>query len=221
VAACHRLVRCECAPATDTVGRPGLPPIRSLSTDPRLRSRTSDPARAASGPADRDMPTAPSDAAEGRLRDLRRLIKRTSENWRRWVGFGRVAPRPRRADRYSSVWAIPSGSVRRGARIHTSCAVVTAPTLERAFARWCFTVGARSRSSGLRGFDGAGVPGVATGRGAREPAWIGPARRHAPKGAGGGRRALLGRLGHESRGGLTRQGPPAERTVLGCEGRRP
>ena len=30
-----------------------------------------------------------------------------------------------------------------------------------------------------RGVDGAGVPGVATGRGAREPMWIGPARRDA------------------------------------------
>jgi hypothetical protein len=42
--------------------------------------------------------------------------------------------------RYSSVWAMPSGSGRRGARIHTSCAVVATPTLDRAFARWCFTV---------------------------------------------------------------------------------
>src|SRR5450759_1520558 len=43
-------------------------------------------------------------------------------------------------DRYSAVWAMSSGSVRRGARIHTSCAVVAAPTLDRAFARWCFTI---------------------------------------------------------------------------------
>ncbi len=35
---------------------------------------------------------------------------------------------------------LPSGSGNRGARIHTSCAVVAAPTLDRAFARWCFTV---------------------------------------------------------------------------------
>ena len=35
---------------------------------------------------------------------------------------------------------MPSGSDRRGARIHTSCAVVAAPTLDRAFARWCLTV---------------------------------------------------------------------------------
>jgi hypothetical protein len=40
----------------------------------------------------------------------------------------------------SLVWlAPPSGSGSRGARIHTSCAVVSAPTLDRAFARWCFT----------------------------------------------------------------------------------
>ena len=32
------------------------------------------------------------------------------------------------------------GFGRRGARIHTSCAVVATPTLDRAFARWCFTV---------------------------------------------------------------------------------
>jgi hypothetical protein len=29
---------------------------------------------------------------------------------------------------------------KREAKIHTSCAVVSAPTLVRAFARWCFTV---------------------------------------------------------------------------------
>ena len=41
---------------------------------------------------------------------------------------------------YSSEWATPSGSGSRGARIHTSCAIVSAPTFDRAFARWCFTV---------------------------------------------------------------------------------
>ena len=35
-------------------------------------------------------------------------------------------PRPRRAARYSSHGATPSGSASRGARIHTSCAVVAA-----------------------------------------------------------------------------------------------
>jgi len=40
----------------------------------------------------------------------------------------------------SSSWAPPSGSGSRGARIHTSCAVVVTPTLDRAVARWCFTV---------------------------------------------------------------------------------
>jgi hypothetical protein len=34
----------------------------------------------------------------------------------------------------------PSGSGSRGANIHTSCAVVSAPTFVRAFARWCLTV---------------------------------------------------------------------------------
>ncbi len=34
----------------------------------------------------------------------------------------------------------PSGSGRRGASIHTSCAVFAAPIFDRAFARWCFTV---------------------------------------------------------------------------------
>src|ERR1035437_9169290 len=46
----------------------------------------------------------------------------------------------RRALRYSSGWAMPPGSGSREARIHTSCAVVTAPILDRTFARWCFTV---------------------------------------------------------------------------------
>jgi hypothetical protein len=49
-------------------------------------------------------------------------------------------PRPRQADRWSSAGAMPSGSGSRAARIHTSCAVVSAPTFDRAFARWCFTV---------------------------------------------------------------------------------
>ena len=35
---------------------------------------------------------------------------------------------------------MPAGPGSRSARIHTSCAVVSAPTLDRAFARWCFTV---------------------------------------------------------------------------------
>ena len=35
-----------------------------------------------------------------------------------------------------------------------------------------------------------------TRRGDRESVWIRPARRHAPKRAGGGARVLLGRLGH-------------------------
>ena len=38
----------------------------------------------------------------------------------------------------------------------------------------------RPRPSVSVGVDGADVPGVATGRGARESVWIGPARRHAP-----------------------------------------
>ena len=42
--------------------------------------------------------------------------------------------------RHSSFCPPPSGSGSRGARIHTSCAVVAAPTLDRAFARWRFTV---------------------------------------------------------------------------------
>ncbi len=53
-----------------------------------------------------------------------------------------------RADGYSSSWAMTSGSGRRGARIHTSCAVVSAPTLDRAFARWCFTSSATSPGGG-------------------------------------------------------------------------
>jgi hypothetical protein len=45
-----------------------------------------------------------------------------------------------REKHYSTVWTMSSGSCKRGARIHTSCAVVVAPTLDLAFARWCFTV---------------------------------------------------------------------------------
>ena len=41
---------------------------------------------------------------------------------------------------YRSGFAPSSGSGRRGASSHTSCAVVSAPTFDRAFARWCFTV---------------------------------------------------------------------------------
>ena len=41
---------------------------------------------------------------------------------------------------YLADWAISSGSGRRGERIHTSCAVVVAPSLDRALARWCLTV---------------------------------------------------------------------------------
>jgi GGDEF domain-containing protein len=44
------------------------------------------------------------------------------------------------ADCCSSVCASSSGSGSRGARVHTSCAVVAAPTLDRAFDRWCLTV---------------------------------------------------------------------------------
>jgi hypothetical protein len=66
--------------------------------------------------------------------------------------------------------------------------------------RWGAVRGCRvTRSTsliGLRRGDGADVPEVATGRGARESVWIRPARRQAPKGAGRGPRFLLGRLGH-------------------------
>ena len=42
--------------------------------------------------------------------------------------------------RSSSASTTPSGSGSRWARILTSCALVSAPTLDLAFARWCFTV---------------------------------------------------------------------------------
>jgi len=45
--------------------------------------------------------------------------------------------------------------------------------------------------------DARGPPGYrSVDRGDRESVWIGPARRHAPEGAGGGPRFLFGRLGH-------------------------
>jgi hypothetical protein len=50
------------------------------------------------------------------------------------------------------------GSGNRGAKIQTSCAVVSAPTLDRAFARWCFTVECdRPRHSGRLGDGGLGA----------------------------------------------------------------
>ena len=52
----------------------------------------------------------------------------------------RGLPTTSSSGRCSSAWPCLSGSGSRGARIHTSCAVVSAPTLDRAFARWCFTV---------------------------------------------------------------------------------
>jgi hypothetical protein len=52
----------------------------------------------------------------------------------------RCPPGPCRADRYSSASATPSGTGSRGLRIHTSCAVVSSPILDRASARWCLTV---------------------------------------------------------------------------------
>lgn len=51
-----------------------------------------------------------------------------------------LAPRPRQAGPCGSGCTAPSGSGSRGARIHTSCAVVVAPTFVRALAKWCFTV---------------------------------------------------------------------------------
>jgi len=56
--------------------------------------------------------------------------------------IGRGLPVTSSGGRYSSDCARPSGSGSgsRGARIHTICAVVVAPTLDRTFARWCLTV---------------------------------------------------------------------------------
>jgi hypothetical protein len=65
----------------------------------------------------------------------------------------RHADRPRpfpsfEQTRYSSAWAIPSGSGRREARIHTSCIVVSAPTL-------LTTTGYKPSRTGLRRVRGA------------------------------------------------------------------
>ena len=60
--------------------------------------------------------------------------------------------RPSTSTKWSSSRALlirrghASGSGNRGARIHTSCAIGVAPTLDRAFARWCFTVTASART---------------------------------------------------------------------------
>jgi len=48
---------------------------------------------------------------------------------------------------------MPLGPGSCGARIHTSCADLSAPTFDRAFARWCLTVECdrlRRAGSGLR-----------------------------------------------------------------------
>jgi hypothetical protein len=52
----------------------------------------------------------------------------------------RAGPGTPSADCCSSCRANPSASGSRGPRIHTNCAVVSAPTLDRAFARWGLTV---------------------------------------------------------------------------------
>ena len=68
----------------------------------------------------------------------------------------------------------------------------------------------------VRQAEAVGGPGVATGRGNREPAWIGPARRHALKGGGSCFAFLVGRLGH-ARARLdpkTDRGQAAEATLF-------
>jgi hypothetical protein len=125
-----------------------------------------------------------------------------------WLGDGWPGSDP---SSWRSAGATPSGSGNRVPRIHTSCAVVVAPTLDRAFARWCFTVECdRPRRWAAAFSDPAG--------GAREPVWIGPARRHAPKGAGGGPRWLFGRLGHAFGFGAD-AGRGSTRTVRFAQGR--
>ncbi len=59
---------------------------------------------------------------------------------------------------------MPSGSGSRDARIHTSCAVVVAPTLDRAFAKWCLTVECdRPRRWAAAFSEPAGEPGSRCG----------------------------------------------------------
>ena len=93
-------------------------------------------------------------------------------NYDRRLRHGDRLVQSRGAEGRLSACAPPSGSGSRSARIHTSCAVVSAPTLDLAFARWCFTVecdSPRRWAAACSDPDGNG-----------EWAWIGPARRHAP-----------------------------------------
>src|SRR4051794_14228372 len=48
------------------------------------------------------------------------------------------------------------------AQIHTSCAVVSAPTLDRALARWCLTVGCDGRGRGAAAFSDRATSPAAT-----------------------------------------------------------
>jgi len=76
--------------------------------------------------------------------------------------------------RYSSLRAASSGSGSSGARIHTSCAVVSAPTLDRAPARWCLTVECDRPSRCEAAFSDPAtrtVPTTSTSRTVARPAW--------------------------------------------------
>ena len=98
------------------------------------------------------------------------------------------------------------------AKIHTSCAVVSAPTLDRAFARWCFTVECQRPRRWAAAFSeparttAATTPtsrSVARSAAARS-AWVrslmqsGPPRRATHRGPRSGSRRLLTRARHLS-----------------------
>ena len=93
------------------------------------------------------------------------------------------------------------GSGSRGARIHTSCAVVVAPTLDRAFARWCFTVECDRPSRWAAAFSDPATRTAATtptSRSVARPALAGRPARHALRsqsnGSGGSAsRIVIGR----------------------------
>ena len=120
-------------------------------------------------------------------------------------------------------WAMSSVSGRRGARMRARCAVVATPTLERAFARWCFTVecerprrlgpSRRPRRLGRRG-----------GRQSLEPVELLPVRRGPLLADRGERSVGIGALSHErlldpDQAGVFQLGQVAREVALGETGR--
>jgi hypothetical protein len=93
----------------------------------------------------RDRRQRPGPSPPGRLIDGRPAVRRMAAPTQLGADRSNTAPTAGSASGsnspargrggYSSVWAMPSGSGRRGERIHTACAVVATPALHRAAPR--------------------------------------------------------------------------------------